>query len=574
MSIIFAEIINQNGTLSLNLGTGAPVDPVESQGLLLDDLGQIYATDTVPPTKYAYGLPFDDNGRLVLEDDTIAYYSQGLPFTANNALAAANDEAVGGFYNQGLRFNDSGTLAVTGLTPPPPSPPTVWGPLLRYLNNAAFTGVEVRKIAADGNGVWVALGSGAGAASRSIDDGANWTALPSGLNSGSATAAWRSIGTDMDGVWVAGAQSGYVARSADNGATWAAVTRGLNTGVNPTWQAIKTDKAGVWVAVALAGYASRSIDNGLTWTGLTQGLNSGNPTGNLNGLATDGQGNWIAGGASTTTCARSTDNGATWTALNISSSPTDNIQSIVADEDGNFIAFGGTGYAWRSVDAGASWTLITPQGLNSGSITLSMNGSAIDPFGSVVVGGSGGYAAYSVDTGATFSVLTRGLNSGSTVETLQQRYLDGGIPEGFHCQITTTIIYESVKEYIMPNQPTSFIDATSVTAREAEVPLAAFDNGMNLGGSNAPGLGIATAGEIQTQDLDESLPNWTLLDQDEDAREPQVSQHIGGDGLDDGVAGKGTVAIDVNVNDAAGDGSATIDGVATLADLSVGWTSV
>ena len=126
----------------------------------------------------------------------------------------------------------------------------------------------------------------------------------------------------------------------------------------------------------------------------------------------------------------------------------------------------------------------------------------------------------------------------------------------------------------MPNQPTSFLDATSVTAREAEVPLAAFDNGMNLGGSNAPGLGIATAGEIQTQDLDESLPNWTLLDQDEDAREPQVSQHIGGDGLDDGVAGKGTVAIDVNVNDAAGDGSATIDGVATLADLSVGWTSV
>ena len=126
----------------------------------------------------------------------------------------------------------------------------------------------------------------------------------------------------------------------------------------------------------------------------------------------------------------------------------------------------------------------------------------------------------------------------------------------------------------MPNQPTSFLNATSVTAREAEVPLASFDNGMNLGGSNAPGIGIATAGVIQTEDLDESLPNWTLLDQDGDAREPQVSQHIGGDGLDDGEEGKGTVAIDVNVNDASGDGSATVNGVATLADLAVGWTSV
>lgn len=125
----------------------------------------------------------------------------------------------------------------------------------------------------------------------------------------------------------------------------------------------------------------------------------------------------------------------------------------------------------------------------------------------------------------------------------------------------------------MPNQPTSFINATSVTARAAEVPNASFDDGMNLGGSNAPGIGIATAGEQQTQDLDESN-QWTLLDQDGDGRTPQVSQHIGGDGLDDGVAGKGTQQIDVNVNDASGDGSATIDGAATLASVAAGWTSV
>ena len=120
----------------------------------------------------------------------------------------------------------------------------------------------------------------------------------------------------------------------------------------------------------------------------------------------------------------------------------------------------------------------------------------------------------------------------------------------------------------MPNEPTSFLDATSVAARALEVPLASFDNGMNLGGSNAPGIGIATAGEIQTQNLDE------LLDQDDDPRTPQNSQHIGGNGLDLGVEGKGTVPVDVNVNDASGNGEATVAGAATLADLAAGWTAV
>ena len=39
-------------------------------------------------------------------------------------------------------------------------------------------------------------------------------------------------------------------------------------------------------------------------------------------------------------------------------------------------------------------------------------------------------------------------------------------------------------------EPTYFIDDTAKTAREAEVPGADFDNGMNYGGSNTPGVGI------------------------------------------------------------------------------------
>jgi hypothetical protein len=125
----------------------------------------------------------------------------------------------------------------------------------------------------------------------------------------------------------------------------------------------------------------------------------------------------------------------------------------------------------------------------------------------------------------------------------------------------------------MPNQPTSLVIAASVAARALEVPNADFDNGCNVAASNACGIGIATAGVEATQELDESN-QWTLLDQDEDARTPQNSQYIGGDGLDSGSSGKGTTPIDVNVNDASGDGTVTIDGVATLAALAAGWTSV
>ena len=42
------------------------------------------------------------------------------------------------------------------------------------------------------------------------------------------------------------------------------------------------------------------------------------------------------------------------------------------------------------------------------------------------------------------------------------------------------------------NLVTYYVDSTARTAREAEVPLAAFDNGMNDAASNAPGIGVNT----------------------------------------------------------------------------------
>ena len=57
------------------------------------------------------------------------------------------------------------------------------------------------------------------------------------------------------------------------------------------------------------------------------------------------------------------------------------------------------------------------------------------------------------------------------------------------------------------NQPTYFIDSTLVTARKIEVPAADFDDGMNKGGSNAPGVGVNT-GDYSPKDED-----WPEIEQ-------------------------------------------------------------
>ncbi len=110
-------------------------------------------------------------------------------------------------------------------------------------------------------------------------------------------------------------------------------------------------------------------------------------------------------------------------------------------------------------------------------------------------------------------------------------------------------------------QPTLYVDDTAVTARALEIDGASWDTGGNMGGSNAPGIGINEAGgALPDKDTDITGWNWTLTDQDEDARTPQVSQVIGGLGYVDratpdpdwpssgGVEGKGTQGVSAGAN--------------------------
>ena len=72
--------------------------------------------------------------------------------------------------------------------------------------------------------------------------------------------------------------------------------------------------------------------------------------------------------------------------------------------------------------------------------------------------------------------------------------------------------------------PTVLVDDAAVTARALETTGANFDNGCNLAGSCAPGIGInmLKGAVVGTPE------QFTLLDQYEAARDPQTSQAIGG----------------------------------------------
>ena len=142
-------------------------------------------------------------------------------------------------------------------------------------------------------------------------------------------------------------------------------------------------------------------------------------------------------------------------------------------------------------------------------------------------------------------------------------------------------------------EPTVFIDDAAVAARSAEVPAASFANGMNLGGSNAAGVGInmnegAVVGEPQ---------QFTLLDQGNLAdgftpapRVPQTSQHIGGypyvaavaypsSGGVSGVLPEASIRFGTTPTNAAKEADPALDGTLTpiansvLNSLAEGWVA-
>ena len=143
---------------------------------------------------------------------------------------------------------------------------------------------------------------------------------------------------------------------------------------------------------------------------------------------------------------------------------------------------------------------------------------------------------------------------------------------------------------------TRFVNSAAIAARTPEVPAADWVGGCNSPASNAVGLGINIGGGALPALIGHRGRNWTLEDQFEADRVPQVSQVIGGLGVtteaeypsSGGIEGNGDassqyVFVISNPNNVAdGTGSfvppaawtPTVQGSANLVTLAAGWVAV
>jgi ligand-binding sensor domain-containing protein len=95
------------------------------------------------------------------------------------------------------------------------------GPLPRWVQTSGPTGGVVECLAVSGSSLFA--GTHDGGVYRSTDNGANWTAVNSGLTD----TPIHALATNGAGVF-AGTDAG-VFRSSDNGASWSAVNSGLTS---------------------------------------------------------------------------------------------------------------------------------------------------------------------------------------------------------------------------------------------------------------------------------------------------------------------------------------------------------
>jgi len=126
------------------------------------------------------------------------------------------------------------------------------------------------------------------------------------------------------------------------------------------------------------------------------------------------------------------------------------------------------------------------------------------------------------------------------------------------------------------NQLATFVDDPALALRTPEVPGAPWSGGCNAAAANAPGIGIAT----DNPNLEQQLPNWTLLSQHGDARTTQISQLIGGPGYSaagtsngqQGTAPESIIRIGIPA-DNTGSGVMTYTANPSLVDLAAGWVA-
>ena len=168
--------------------------------------------------------------------------------------------------------------------------------------------------------------------------------------------------------------------------TWTSLTSGYGT-ANIVGTA--TDDSGVWMFLGSDGKLRRSTDDGVTNTVIANVTVSG-PV----GLIYCGNKTFIALGGSSSACLKSSDGGVTWSLMPAFGSTSVSLFCGASDGQGALVIGGQNGnysYAYRSVDNGATWTLVTVggNGYSLQAVAIGRDGKAYAITNSVSVGGGG-----------------------------------------------------------------------------------------------------------------------------------------------------------------------------------------
>ncbi|MDF1562384.1 MAG: hypothetical protein P1V51_05030 [Deltaproteobacteria bacterium] len=219
----------------------------------------------------------------------------------------------------------------------------------------------------------------------SQDDGKVWRRVPSGVST-----YLNGVTSDNRGAFVAVGAKGVILRSVNYGKTW----KKVSSGVTESLTAIAFDEVSDrMVAVGAQAVILRSDDLGLTWTRVPVESDA-----ELYGVATDGQGTWVAVGTRGQV-ASSSDDAESFT---LPDPATRHQLNDLTYAKGHFVAAGVGGTVVSSADGGTTW-----KGAETGS-KLPFEGVAVDGLGNVLAVGWKGSIYRSENGGETWSAVASG----------------------------------------------------------------------------------------------------------------------------------------------------------------------
>ncbi len=223
--------------------------------------------------------------------------------------------------------------------------------------NVGLNNLDIHTLTVDPRHPETVFAGTAAGISKSTDGGAHWTFLAQTGTLGmkfSRDGSIQAIAFDplVDGVVYAGCMNGRVYKSSDSGTTWKQVYQ-APSGYIASVGVMKGTISRVFVATSAAGLL-KSENGGVTWVAA-----AGMP---LTATSVAFSGNTVYASFGKSGVFKSTDSGATWKAATSGIGTTVVVRQVLVDpSNANRVYCIGnvswTGYFYRSVDGGTTWTL-------------------------------------------------------------------------------------------------------------------------------------------------------------------------------------------------------------------------